>query len=91
MFDLPEHLSLSVRSLRVECMPHAWDCDGPVRLVLVGNGGEPLATLSFTPERARDAGPAIAKLLARFLPVAESERLADGLLNAAVRVWATRN
>lgn len=91
MFDLPDHLRSAVVSLRVECMPYAADAEGPIRLILVGSSEKALATLSFTPERARDAGPAIAKLLAQFLPRAESYRVADGLLKAAVRVWAARN
>lgn len=91
MFDLPDHLRSAVACLRVECIPYANDSEGPVRLILAGGGGKDLATLSFTPDRARDAGPAIAKLLAQFLPAAESHRVADGLLKAAVRVWAARN
>ena len=91
MFDLPDHLRSTVACLRVECMPYAPDSEGPIRLILVGWGGRSLATLSFTPDRARDAGPAISKLLAQFMPRVESHRVADGLLKAAVRVWSARN
>lgn len=91
MFDLPDHLRSAVVSLRVECVPYVADAAGPVRLVLVGAEDKTLATLRFTPERARDAGPAISKLLAQFMPKVESYRVADGLLRAAVRVWSVRN
>lgn len=91
MFDLPDDLRAGVTSLRVECLPYASDAEGPVRLLLIGEADRTLATLRFTPERARDAGPALSKLLAHFLPRAESYRVADGLLKGAVRVWSTRN
>ena len=91
MFDLPDPLRSTVSSLRVECMLYATDREGPVRLVLVGADDETLATLRFTPDRARDAGPAVSRLLSQFMPRGESHRVADGLLKAAVRVWASRN
>lgn len=91
MFDLPDHLRSTVSCLRVDCMPYADDAEGPVRLILLDGGMNVLATLKFTPERARDAAPAISKLLAQFLPRTDGYRVADGLLKAAVRVWATRN
>lgn len=91
MFDLPEHLRADVVCLRVECLPYAPDEDGPVQLLLLDGAEKVLATLRFTPERARDAGPALSRLLAQFLPRPQSYRVADGLLKAAVRVWAARN
>lgn len=78
-------------SLRVECLPYAPDHEGPVRLLLLDIDRQTLATLRFTPNRARDAGPAISRLLGRFLPASDSQKVADGLLKAAIKVWSARN
>lgn len=91
MFNLPDELRSKVASLRVECLPHAHDHEGPVRLLLVGEGGRTLATLKFTPNRARDAGPTLSRLLTHLLPQSEADRVADGLLKAAIKVWSARN
>lgn len=91
MFNLPDELRSKVASLRVECVTHAHDYEGPVRLLLVGESGKTLAILRFTPSRARDAGPALSKLLTHLLPPSEARRVSDGLLKAAIKVWSARN
>lgn len=91
VFNLPDELRTKVASLRVECLPHAHDHEGPVRLLLVGEGGRTLATLKFTPSRARDAGPVLSRLLTHLLPRSEADRVSDGLLRAAMKVLSTRN
>lgn len=83
--------SLSALRLRVECAPYAPDSRRPIRLVLADGEGNDLTALRFTPARAEDAAGSIAGLLMRFIPAEESQRIAEGLKSAAIRVWATRN
>jgi len=91
VFDLPEGLRAEVSRIRVECLPHAHDSEGPVRLVLIGEDDHTLFTMRFTPAQARDSGLAVARLLRLLLPTTNTHRLSDGLLRAARRVWSARN
>lgn len=75
----------------VECNPYAPDEDYPIRLSVVNNDGIVLTELKFTPARARDTGYSVARLLSDFIPRTDSNKLAEGLRNAAAKVWATRN
>lgn len=77
--------------IRVECKPYAPDADFPIRLVVADAADVVLTELKFTPTSARDTAYSVTRLLAHFIPRADTHRLAEGLRTAAVRVWATRN
>jgi hypothetical protein len=77
--------------IRVECNPYAPDADFPIRLIVADSRDEIITELKFTPERAHETAYSITRLLAQFIPRADSHRLAQGLRAAAVKVWATRN
>lgn len=77
--------------IRVECSPYAADKDSPIRLVVVNEDDTVVTELQFTPERARDSAYSMGRLMAHFVPRADTHRLAQGLRTAAIRVWATRN
>lgn len=75
----------------VECNPYLPDEQFPIRLLVVDAADRVLTELKFTPSRARESAFSVARLLAHFIPRADSHRLAEGLRNAAVKVWVTRN
>lgn len=77
--------------IRVECLPHAADDDGPVRLLLSTVGGTTLARLSFTPSQARRASYGMDRVLGQFIPADVARRIGDGLRTAAITVWSARN
>lgn len=77
--------------IRVECLPHARDDEGPIRLMMLTDGGETLARVTFTPAQARASVHGLTCILGRFLPIESARRIGDGLLTAAITVWAARN
>lgn len=91
VFDFAQHLGDTSVCIRVECSLYATDAERPIRVVICSTDGTEKAQLRFTPTRAWDSAYSLARLLSRFLPRAESYRIAEGLRAAAVRVWAVRN
>lgn len=77
--------------IRVECVPHAPDDAGPVRLLALTSDGTTLARLTFTPTQARSTARGLARILAQFIPDDSARRIGEGLRQAAVTVWAARN
>ena len=77
--------------VRVECLPHATDAEGPVRLLVLTESGTLLGRVSLTPAQASASARGLVRILDRFLPSSAARRIGDGLQTAAVTVWAARN